>query len=144
MIHIGAKAVGLDPQDRDPDSAYRAMLWTVARVRSAGDADFAARQRIIAHLRARGWRPGPAGRPGRRGNPRARLIHHLWNTLHKAEVVESEEGLGTWLKHNTASLHPQGTGWSKPEFLSSAAANQVIEQLKQWAGRYGIDWRGSV
>jgi hypothetical protein len=45
-IHCLKAEVGLD------DGTYRDMLWTVARVRSAADLDFAGRQRVIAHLEA--------------------------------------------------------------------------------------------
>ena len=48
-IHIAAKQLGLD------DDAYRAMLWTVARVRSAGDLDQAGRSTVLDHLKSRGF-----------------------------------------------------------------------------------------
>lgn len=51
MIHVAKKQLRLD------DEAYRAMLWSVARVRSAADLDAAGREAVIAHLKARGFRP---------------------------------------------------------------------------------------
>lgn len=48
-IHVAKKQLGLD------DDTYRDMLWTVARVRSAGDLDHAGRQAVIEHLRRRGF-----------------------------------------------------------------------------------------
>jgi phage gp16-like protein len=64
LIHIAKAQLGLD------DEAYRDMLWTVARVRSAADLDAAGRAQVIDHLRARGFRPAPRrGRhPGRPHN----------------------------------------------------------------------------
>lgn len=56
-IHVAKKQLGLD------DETYRLMLWSVARVRSAADLDHAGRQAVLDHLRARGFRPGRAGRP---------------------------------------------------------------------------------
>lgn len=56
-IHIAAKELGMD------DDAYRDMLWTVARVRSAGDLDYAGRQRVIEHLRACGFQAKPGRKP---------------------------------------------------------------------------------
>lgn len=50
MIHVAKKQLRLD------DDAYRAMLWSVARVRSAADLDAAGREAVIAHLRARGFK----------------------------------------------------------------------------------------
>ena len=55
-IHVGKKALGLD------DETYRAMLWTVARVRSSADLDHAGRAAVLEHMRARGFAK-PAGRP---------------------------------------------------------------------------------
>jgi phage gp16-like protein len=39
------------------DDAYRAILWTVARVRSAGDLDQAGRSKVLDHFRNCGWKP---------------------------------------------------------------------------------------
>lgn len=49
-IHVAKKQLGLD------DDTYRAMLWSVARVRSAGDLDYAGRRRVIEHLSSRGFK----------------------------------------------------------------------------------------
>ena len=57
MIHIAAKQLGLD------DDAYRDMLWAVGRVRSAGDLDYAGRQRVIEHLKACGFQAKPGRKP---------------------------------------------------------------------------------
>lgn len=59
QIHMGAKALGMDPSDKDPSSAYRAALWSVARVHSAADLDLQQRQAVIAHFRALGWKSAP-------------------------------------------------------------------------------------
>ncbi len=50
QIHIAKAQLGLD------DDTYRAMLWTVGRVRSAGDLDWAGRKSVLDHLRARGFK----------------------------------------------------------------------------------------
>lgn len=60
QIHIAKAKLGMD------DETYRAMLWTIARVRSAGDLDWAGRKRVLDHLKSRGFtiqskrRPTPA------------------------------------------------------------------------------------
>lgn len=54
LIHIGAKALGMDTLDDHPESEYRAMLWTLGRVRSAAHLDFAGRKAVIEHLKALG------------------------------------------------------------------------------------------
>lgn len=49
MIHIASKQLGMD------EETYRAMLFTIARVRSSADLDHAGRQAVIAHLKSRGF-----------------------------------------------------------------------------------------
>ncbi len=75
QIHIAKQQLALD------DEAYRAMLWTIARVRSAKDLDDAGRRAVLAHLKARGFKT-PGGRfPGRPHNadksPQIRKIEAL-------------------------------------------------------------------
>lgn len=54
LIHMAAATLGLDTTDKNPDSEYRSMLWTLGRVRSAADLDFAGRKAVLDHLQARG------------------------------------------------------------------------------------------
>jgi len=49
-IHAAKRDLGME------DDAYRDMLWTVARVRSAADLDFAGRKKVLDHLKACGWK----------------------------------------------------------------------------------------
>ena len=53
MIHIAKSQLGMD------DGAYRDMLWTLGRVRSSADLDYAGRQRVLEHLRKCGFTPRP-------------------------------------------------------------------------------------
>lgn len=53
-IHIAADQLGMDTEDKNPDSEYRSMLWTIARVRSASDLDWTGRKRVLEHLKSRG------------------------------------------------------------------------------------------
>jgi len=39
------------------DDAYRDILWSVARVKSAGDLDQAGRNKVLDHFRSCGWKP---------------------------------------------------------------------------------------
>lgn len=50
-IHIAKKDLGM------ADDAYRALLWTIARVKSSADLDYGGRQRILEHMKACGWTP---------------------------------------------------------------------------------------
>ena len=51
QIHIAKKELALD------DETYRAMLWTCARVNTSKDLDYAGRAKVLAHLKARGFKP---------------------------------------------------------------------------------------
>ncbi|MEW8522512.1 MAG: regulatory protein GemA [Candidatus Thiodiazotropha endolucinida] len=136
-IHIGAKALGMDPGDKDPASEYRTMLWNVANVRSSAKLDYAGREAVIRHLKSRGWKPKPIGSSSRQ----ARLIYHIWNKLADAGVVHHRDGLISWIRTTTKSEHPQGTGWQLPEFLPKKVKSKVIEQLKEWAKREEVRWK---
>ena len=50
-IHMAKAQLGM------ADDAYRDILWSVARVRSAGDLDQAGRSKVLDHFRACGWKP---------------------------------------------------------------------------------------
>jgi phage gp16-like protein len=57
-IHVAKKQLGLD------DGTYRDMLWSLERTRSSGDLDQAGRQRVLDHLRKRGFKR-PVNAPAR-------------------------------------------------------------------------------
>lgn len=57
-IHIARQQLGMD------EATYRDMLWTVARVRSAADLDWAGRKSVLDHLASRGAKIG-GKRPAR-------------------------------------------------------------------------------
>ena len=51
LIHIAKQQLGMD------DSTYRDMLWSVARVKSSTELDFAGRKKVLDHLKACGFKP---------------------------------------------------------------------------------------
>ncbi len=63
IIHLAAVQLGMDTSDKNEDSAYRSMLWSVARVRSSAALDFAGRKKVIDFLKSRGAKVGFAGKP---------------------------------------------------------------------------------
>lgn len=50
LIHIAKQQLGMD------DDSYRAMLWSVARVKSSTALDFAGRKKVLDHLKACGFK----------------------------------------------------------------------------------------
>ncbi len=151
-IHIGAEALGMDTEDKGPDSEYRRMLWNVARVHSAADLDEVGRRRVLDHLKKCGFRPKrrPRTRPEpNRATPagavmasagQVKLIRSIWIQMADAGVVHdrTEQALRRWIRSTTRKYHPQKAGYSAPEFLPERAAQHVIEQLKGWAKRCAV------
>lgn len=127
QIKIGAKQLGLE------DDAYRDMLFALARVRSAADLDWTGRKRVIEHLRSCGATVGKQRKPR---DGQAEKIKALWAALAQAGVVRdgSAAALSAWLKRQTRM--------SAPEWLSTAEASRVIESLKSWAARAGVELQG--
>lgn len=136
-IHIAATFLHMiQPGD---DSAYRDMLWCVARVKSAKDLDDAGRDRVLAHLRACGWvDPKPFVRRGRAtAKPQVAKIRALWSALGDAGQLENptDAGLRAYVRHQSAPYHPQRCGYDSPELLPPTVAQRVIEHLKHWCRR---------
>ncbi|MDT3707446.1 MAG: regulatory protein GemA [Thiobacillus sp.] len=126
QIHIARAQLGLD------EDTYRAVLWTVGRVKSAKDLDWTGRKQLLEHFKAKGWKPAPpkqakTEKPMKPGQDA--LVKALWNELHKAGKVRdgSDAALGSWLKRNH---------WpERPEWLNYKQINQAIEGLKKWLER---------
>ncbi|MBI1397027.1 MAG: DUF1018 domain-containing protein [Betaproteobacteria bacterium] len=136
LIHVAKAQLGMD------DETYRAMLWTIGRVQSAGDLDFPGRARVLDHLKSRGFKPTPksSGRRSASGNsdPQTRKIVALWHALHGLGIVrdDSMQALGRWIARQT--------GVARPEWLNNQQAEAVIEALKAWADRSGHLINGEV
>lgn len=125
QIHVAKKQLGLD------DDTYRAILWTVGRVRSAGDLDWTGRKALLEHFRAKGWKPAP---PKKKAEPvavgdQAGMVRALWADLHAAGKVRDpgDAALGGWLKRNR---WPERAEWLNPRQMT-----QAIEALKKWLAR---------
>jgi phage gp16-like protein len=56
QIHIAKQQLGME------DDAYRDVLWSIARVRSAKDLDWTGRKRVLDHLKSCGARLGHKGK----------------------------------------------------------------------------------
>jgi phage gp16-like protein len=159
MIKIAVKQLGIPDDDGNEAagalSTYRALLKRVTGKTSCSTAVMTdgERQKVLRELRRRGFKPSPKRRKAAaRGTPKAPgmasrhqigLIHVIWQHLgdHNVLEVPGPESLDAWIRNNTKRFN-QGAGYSSVNFLPTAAANEVIEQLKQWVHRSGIgDWR---
>lgn len=126
QIHIAKQQLGME------EDTYRELLWTLGRVRSSADLDWAGRKRLLDHFKACGFKPRPPKRSGEReleSSPQAKMVRAMWLELHAAGVVKdpSERALSRWVKRMTGV---DSLRWLKPEQM-----NLVIEALKKWNDR---------
>lgn len=126
QIHIAKTQLGID------EETYRAVLWTVGRVRSSKDLDWTGRKQLLEHFKAKGWKPAPpkranAAKPVSGGQEG--MIRALWSDLNQAGKVRdpSDAALGSWLMRNK---WPQRVEW-----LDGHQVTQAIEALKKWLER---------
>jgi len=125
-VHAAKKAHGLD------DDTYRAMLATHAGGKtSSKDCSAAQLRAVLDHLN--GAKKTPSGR-ARADSPVAKKARALWLSLYALGGVSdpSERALTAWVERQYQV--------SDLRFVPAADAFAVIEGLKQWAGRKGVDW----
>lgn len=130
-IHIAKKDLGLD------DDEYRDILWTICRVRSSAELDFAGREKLLKHFRSRGFRAKRKVGPKSTGRM-VDKIRAIWITMHKAGVIRdgSEQALSKYVKRMTAKAN-KGIGIANIEWLDKdpKLATLVLENLKRWQSR---------
>lgn len=119
QIHIAKAALQMD------DEAYRALLFTIARVRSAAQLDWTGRKRVLDHMVKCGWK-NTAKRPT---DPVSRKIRSQWLTLRDLGALTdpSEKALRSFVKRTA--------GVERMEWLTASQAATVIEALKAWVAR---------
>lgn len=134
-IHIAAQQLGL--RGHNDDSAYRDMLWSIARVRSAKDLDAQGRAAVLAHLRKCGFQDGSSktGQRYTRGT-KAALIRWLWTELANEGAVQdrSDRALRRYIGQHAFPMSAP-VDEIAPQHLDSRDADSVIEQLKNWLAR---------
>lgn len=124
-IHIAKKELALD------DEAYRDVLKRVTGKRSSRDlSDYQVNQ-LFREFKRLGWKPKKTHRPAVR--PQVRMIYALWGVLHKGGAVENGDpkACEAWVKRMFgADLTP---------WMAAEECNDVIESLKQWVRRAGLE-----
>lgn len=144
-IHAAATKLGLiRPGD---DSAYRDMLYTLTRQRSAKGLDSYGRQIVLQHLESRGARfEAPRGARARyvKGTPAA-LIRWIWTCLWRAGQVRDDSDAALWRYckaelERTHKLSAQELP-AALQFLGAAECRTLIEHLKSWCERAEVQWR---
>ena len=140
-IHIAKKDLALD------DDTYRTIVRSVGKAESGSAADLSAlgRVRLLQHFKSKGWK---TRRRAEKNDPKARASEHqvnrirdLWINLADAGVVHdrTDQGLRAWTKSATRRYHPHHAGYSAVEFVPAGVAQRLIEHLKQWSRRTGVE-----
>lgn len=124
-VHIAKKELGLE------DETYRDILERVTGQRSAARLEDRQLGAVLSELRRLGWKP--RGRKPRPKNPMLRKIHALWGILADHGHVRSreEQAINSYIKRMT--------GIERPEWLTTADCSRVIESLKGWLARVGLE-----
>jgi phage gp16-like protein len=127
-IHIAAKQLGMDAADKDPNSDYRRMLWSVARVRSSGDLDEPGRRRVLDHLKAAGFKPKPGSNP-RPGRPHNLGSEERGPQLSKIEAMLTSAGRAWAYADGMAKkmFHVDRVTFCNPEQLRKIIAALVYD-----------------
>lgn len=118
-IHIAKKELKLD------EKTYRGILRDRYHLESAADLTPHQVADLIDLFRAKGWRPASAGQLG--------LIHVLWHKLEGAKAIRhgDDAALDAFIAHNTDK--------DGLRHLTVIEASRVIEMLKKWLERAGVD-----
>lgn len=147
-IHIAKKDLEM------AEDIYRQIVREVggARSGSAADLDMAGRSKVLAHFADLGWKPrkrrsndtSPEQADANATPGQVDMITAIWLRLGAAGIVKntSRRAMRSWLMNTTRRYHPKRVGYSDPQFLPNWVAVQVIEQLKAWAERCEVNWRG--
>lgn len=127
-IHVARKEMVMETED------YRSLIRRVSGKTSCADCSFGQLEDVLAEMKRLGFVAKPAVRkaPAR---PVVRKIYALWNAM--APMLRSEgsqEALRAFVERQV--------GVSAPEFLEDAQAYQVIEALKRWQHRLGVEAEG--
>lgn len=128
LIHVARRELHMD------DDTYRMMLAGMKGLdgaTSTADLSVPNLLRVLEQLKLRGFkvRPNKAQKRPLADDNQSQKIRSLWLTLHDIGAVRdpSEEALAKFVLGMT---HVSALQW-----LSSAQASRVIENLKQWLGR---------
>ncbi|MFM5536746.1 gp16 family protein [Aeromonas veronii] len=136
IVQVGRRELGLDEEE------YRALLEQVTGARSAKGMSAAKLEAVITAMKGLGFKvKGGAQVNGRRSPPSSakvqapevRKVRAIWITMYNDGFVRdgSDDALGSYIKRMTANANG-GAGISRPEWLTSAQAERVLEALKKW------------
>lgn len=127
LIHVAKKDLAM------ADDSYRAILTQVAGLDSTAKMSVPQLDKVLQHMIDCGFKikggPGKAGSRKMADDAQSKKIRALWLDMHAAGIVinPSEAALASYVKRMT--------GKDALQFISSAQASKVIEELKKWQAR---------
>lgn len=127
QIHIAKSQLGMN------DDTYRAMLWSVGRVRSSSDLDWRGRKAVLDHLKRSGFKVQAKPQTRRLDlDAESQKARKLWLLLGEAGELRdtSERALAAYV-HRVAKVDDL-------RFTNGKQIERVIESLKKWCSRV---WR---
>lgn len=126
-IHLGKKQLGLG------DEIYRGLLSDMFGVDSAAELSNPQRWALLKHLENLGAEFSRKHQKKVPCDPQADKIRALWSSLHRAGIVRdgSDRALGKYIMRQ---VKVRSLNW-----LTTAQASAVIESLKKWKQREGLD-----
>ncbi len=127
QIHIAKSQLSMD------DDTYRAMLWSVGRVKSSSDLDWRGRKAVIDHLKRSGFKVKAKQQTRKLDmDAESRKARKLWLLLGEAGELRdtSERALAAYV-HRIAKVDDL-------RFTDGKQIERVIESLKKWCVRV---WR---
>lgn len=129
-VHIARKDLALD------DTTYRALLVRVTGQESCAKMNNGQLSKILDEFKRLGWkakRPRKSGQRKMADDAQSRMVRGMWITLHQHGLVRdaSEEALAAYVKRMT--------GIEDLAWLNEAQVSKVINGLRAWVQREGLD-----
>ncbi|MDO5940601.1 gp16 family protein [Burkholderia cepacia] len=124
LIHVAKRDLAM------ADDTYRSILRQIGKKTSSADLTVPELEKVLEHLKRCGFRVrSNKGARGQADDDQSKMIRGLWLELAERGTVQnaSEAALAAFVKRMT--------GVEALQWLSSAQASRVIEQLKKWRNR---------
>lgn len=130
LIHVGKKHLGLD------DELYQEVLENTTGKSSSKLLTVAQLEAVLDRMKQLGFTVESKDKTGVKNladDAQSKLIRHLWLQLHEAGHIRngSEQALAKFVENR---VHV-----SALQFLSTQNANMIIDHLRQWCKRAGIE-----
>jgi len=130
LIHVAKTQLGLD------DELYREVLESCTGKTNSKLLSIPQLESVLTRMKQLGFQVESKDKAGVKNladDAQSRLIRHLWLQLHNAGQVRSssETALAKFVENKV--------GVSALQFLSTKNADMIINHLRQWCKRCGIE-----